>query len=41
MHSFGSTDEFSLEVTLDPNGIIQGLHLVKVEMKEVSSLRTK
>ena len=41
MHSFGSTDEFSLKVTLDPNGIIPGLHLVKVEMKEVSSLNTK
>ena len=41
MHSFGSTDEFSLKVTLDPNGITPGLHLVKVEMKEVSSLNTK
>ena len=41
MHSFGSTDEFSLKVTLDPNGINPGLHLVKVEMKEVSSLRKK
>lgn len=41
MHSFGSTDEFSLKVTLDPNGITPGLHLVKVEMKEVSSLRKK
>jgi len=41
MHSFGSVDVFSLKVTLDPNGITSGLHLVKVEMKEVSSLRTK
>ena len=41
MHSFGSTDEFSLKVTLDQNGITPGLHLVKVEMKEVSSHRTK
>ncbi len=41
LHSFGSTDEFYLKVTLDPNGITPGLHVVKVEMKEVSSLTKK
>jgi hypothetical protein len=30
-----------LKVTLNPNGITSGVHLVKVEMNEVSSLRKK
>lgn len=39
LHSFGSTDEFYLKVTIDPNGISPGLHLVKVEMNELSSFK--
>ena len=38
LHSFGSTDEFYLTVTIDPNGISPGLHFVKVEMNELSSV---
>ena len=41
LHSFGSIDEFYLKVTLDTNGLTPGLHVVKVEMKEVSSLTKK
>jgi len=41
LYSFGSADEFYLKVTLNPNGITSGVHLVKVEMNEVSSLRKK
>jgi hypothetical protein len=37
MHSFGTTDEFTLKAALDLNGIEPGPHAVKVEMYELSS----
>jgi len=39
LHSFGSTDEFYLKVTIDPNGISPDLHLVKVEMNDLWSFK--
>ena len=39
LHSFGSIDEFYLKVTIDPNGISHGLHLVKVEMNDLWSFK--
>jgi hypothetical protein len=37
VHSFGTTDEFTLKASLDLNGMRPGLHAVKVEMYELSS----
>jgi hypothetical protein len=37
LHSFGTTDEFTLKAALDLNGMEAGPHAVKVEMYEPSS----
>jgi hypothetical protein len=37
LHSFGTTDEFTLKAVVDLNGMEPGPHAVKVEMYELSS----